>query len=409
MRVLWFSPVPLLNGHVGTSYNGGGWIASLEQILKKKSNVKLGLAFKVNFHVNDFKFEQDDICSYPIPNDKVSLSTVLRRKANTNLCLEYCKRIISDFKPDLIQIFGSENEFGLLCECTDIPIVIHMQGFLPAHYNALFPVGMSEYDFLFLGGLSLHQRYMGIRSPYAFKRDARREIGIIRSCNYFIGRTEWDKNIISLINPSAKYFHCEEALRDTFIQNKNIWKFSDVQKFKIISVISFPWYKGTDLILKTAKLLTEFSDMDFEWDIYGVEDIEFYERKYRIMASDVNVAAKGIVTKEELAEILRSGQLYVHPSYIDNSPNSVCEAQIMGIPVIATNVGGLSSLIKDGESGFLVPANDPYYLAYLILKLHNDKNTLERISNNEIILAKHRHNPDKIGNTIIKIYSEILK
>ena len=75
-------------------------------------------------------------------------------------------------------------------------------------------------------------------------------------------------------------------------------------KINIVSVISSPWYKGADLILKTAKLLKRFTSLDFEWRIYGVRDIRFYEQKYGIRASEVNVCPMGTASKEKLVDVL---------------------------------------------------------------------------------------------------------
>ena len=186
------------------------------------------------------------------------------------------------------------------------------------------------------------------------------------------------------------------------------WVPSSQDKIKIISVISNPWYKGVDLILKTAKLLKRFTSMSFEWNVFGVSDIRFYEYKYGIFANNVNVNIRGSVGKEVLVNELCNSSVYVHPSYIDNSPNSVCEAQFIGIPVLATNVGGIPSLVKDGETGFLFPANDPYMLANLIKMVVNDVALSEKISSAEISVAKTRHNPDSIKTTLLNVYNYIL-
>lgn len=121
--------------------------------------------------------------------------------------------------------------------------------------------------------------------------------------------------------------------------------------------------QGCKPCLKDSKLLKETADMDFEWNVYGVDSIHFTERHENIKADDVNVCLRGTATAGELARQLRESTVYVHPSYIDNSPNSVCEAQYLGVPVIATNVGGVSSLIDNGMNGILVQSHDAYMLA----------------------------------------------
>ncbi len=392
MRVLWFSPTPSLYSSYSNSHNGGGWISSLEQIVRSVNDISLGVAFKLNGQKP--KNIIDDVTYYCIDS-------------KSNGVQKYIE-IIDDFKPDIIQIFGSENEFGDICSHTDIPVVIHMQGCLPPYHNALFPVGMNKLDFLIGRGLTPRRRFMGWRSEPSFRRRAEHEINTIRFCKFFMGRTDWDKALVSLFNPTAKYFHCEEALRDSFLNMDKHWAPSSQDKIKIISVISNPWYKGVDLILKTAKLLKRFTSMSFEWNVFGVSDIRFYEYKYGIFAKNVNVNIRGSVGKEVLVNELCNSSLYVHPSYIDNSPNSVCEAQLIGIPVLATNVGGIPSLVKDGETGFLFPANDPYMLANLIKMVVKDVSLSEKISFAEISVAKARHNPDAIKTTLLNVYNYIL-
>ncbi len=388
------------------SYNGGGWVASLEAIVRTESSINLGVAFHLDD--NQFRYSHSGVTYYPIPRKRVGMLDMLNRTKATDELISYYLRIINDFKPDLIQIFGSENDFGLICGKTDIPIVIHMQGCIPPYHNALFPVGMTKYDFLFHRGLNWRNRIIGWRSEQAFRKRAEKEIETIKSCRYFMGRTDWDKRLIDLFHPQAHYFHCEEALRDSFLKGNRIWSFNDSGRKTIVSVISRPWYKGCDLILKTAQLLKRFTNLDFEWKVYGVPDMLFFENKYEIKAAEVGVHAMGTASKDELVAAICDTACYVHSSYIENSPNSLCEAQILGAPVLATHVGGISSLVKDGETGILFPANAPYTLASLIKQVATDRRMAEKLSVNARTYALRRHNPENILSTIKHIYQSIL-
>ena len=82
---------------------------------------------------------------------------------------------------------------------------------------------------------------------------------------------------------------------------------------------------------------------------------------------------------------------------------------MLGVPVLATHVGGISSLVKDGETGILYPANAPYDLASAIVQLSQDKSACERMSLQERQAAVARHNPEAIRETLHFIYSDILK
>lgn len=392
MRILWFSVTPSMFSPYSNGHNGGGWIASLERIVRQVPEIELGVAF--NYPKGEFRYVSEGVTYYPI----------------TSASIDTYRKIINDFKPELIQIFGSENAFGELCGQTNIPIVIHMQGCLPPYHNALFPVGMSPIDFLTQRGLSWRYRFIGLRSEPAFRKNAEREIHTIKNCKYFMGRTEWDRGLIDLFNPEAKYFHCEEALRQSFIEGKSLWRWPEEHdRMTIVSVISRPWYKGCDLMLKTAQLLRRFTQIDIEWRVYGIPEMKFFEHKYGIQADKVGVRVMGTASQEELVEAITNSHCYVHTSYIDNSPNSLCEAQILGAPVLATHVGGISSLVNHGVSGLLFPANDPYTLASLLKRIASDRLFAEKIGEGARREALHRHNPESIKNTIVKIYKEILR
>lgn len=406
MRVLWFSPTPSLYTSKQWCHNGGGWIGSLQSILEAEEGVKLGIAFEystgmIHDNINNIDY-------YPI-DARMSLKDKLIRRQHLQKLILRALEIICEFKPDVIQIFGSEMWYGLLVKHTQIPIVIHMQGSLPSYYNARYPVGMSVWNKIFSKGTSLKQKLMAFRVDSTFRKNALQEEGILKANRYFIGRTHWDRAIVEFYNPEANYFVCNEALREKFIHPCAKWQYSEGKKIKLISVISGPLYKGLDVVLKTAYLLKQHTSLDFEWNVCGTANSAFFENVYNIQVQAVNVRMLGVLSQEELFDKLIDSTLYVHPSYIDNSPNSVCEAQILGLPVIATNVGGVSSIVTHMETGFLVPSNDPLKTASLIAKLVRDKNTLESISRSSVEAAAARHKPESIRKDMLNIYSQIIK
>ena len=88
---------------------------------------------------------------------------------------------------------------------------------------------------------------------------------------------------------------------------------------------------------------------------------------------------------------------------------SICEAQILGVPVIATNVGGISSIVENGKDGILFPANAPYTAASLIKNITWNRALAEGLSKQAIAKATERHNPESIGNRLFDIYSSIIQ
>ena len=390
-------------------HNGGGWIASLESLVRKTPDVKLGIAFE---HSDKrFRVDRDGIAYYPI-NVWRSKWKRLKRKiiydTEERLLIPACLRIIEDFKPDVINVFGSEWCFGLVREHMDIPVVIHMQGSIPPYYNARFPAGYSRTDLVFYYGLNIRKTLNQLLWDRAFRLRAKREERILRGCQYFMGRTEWDKNVTRLYAPESEYFYCSEALRDAFVNTDRIWQPHNRINVVFVTTISPPLYKGADVILKTAKLLQDNRSINFEWRVFGAKEIRFHEWKVKIKASEVNVRLMGTVSEARLRDELLDADIFIHPSYIDNSPNSICEAQYLGVPVISTNVGGIGSLVKHHETGFLVPSNDPYSMASYILLVINDKDLSASLGRNAREAALVRHSPKQILNDLLTVYNKII-
>ena len=149
--------------------------------------------------------------------------------------------------------------------------------------------------------------------------------------------------------------------------------------------------------------------MDFEWQIVGVENIRWAEKHVGLKAHEVGVVPIGRASATELIGILQSADIFVHPSYIENSSNAMCEAQCVGLPVIATHVGGATSLIEHKKTGIIVPANDVYMLAAQISRLANNPKICMTLGKNARQEALKRHNPQAIITTVLNIYQSVKK
>lgn len=399
IKVLWFSPVPL-RARTGNAF-GGGWVSALESAVASRSDIELGVSFLHPF--SHGKERHGNVTYYPMQRPQSSFCRVgrfFRIAAQDKIELDLCKRVVDDFRPDIIQVFGTESSFGLISRETDIPVVIHLQGLMGPYMNAWVPPGYRMWDYVTRGSRNPLRIALGLRALAFNRHAAERELEIMHSCKAFLGRTDWDHAFVSLHAPGARYFSCWEALRPCFYE-PGVWTPPATPVF--VSTISGPLYKGHDMILKTARMLKESGLFGFEWRVYGVGDIRFAERKTGIRAADVGVRSAGVATAEKLRAALLSCSVYVHPSYIDNSPNSVCEAQVLGVPVVATNVGGVASLFSADRSCCLIPANDPLMAADRIKKALTDPNSFT--SNRELCCL--RHSPIQIANLLVSIWHQV--
>lgn len=414
LRVLWcFQSLPFQKNSIG--YGGGGWIASLLKELVNQKDLTIGIAYYGEKQTKNAG--KDDVILYSLKNGNLTFTEKIKvltgdfsgwtREEEEHLTA--INNVIEDFKPDIIHIWGTESDFGLIAKQTKIPVVLHLQGLHNPIYNALLPPGFSKSDFIKSKGNSLVNMLLNYRSLRYWEYKCNREIRIFQSCKNYFGRTDFDNRISQLFSPHSTYFYCSELLRGEFMYSHKKWSLHNDQKvIRLISVISSPFYKGLDLILKTALVLKRCSIIKFQWNVVGIYSASFIESKTGIKAADCNVSYIGIKTATEIRDLDLASDIYVHPSYIDNSPNSLCEAQILGLPVITTNVGGVSSIVQNGKTGFLVPSNDPYQLGCSILELYNNPQLMERISKNSIQFAEQRHDVSKIIGDLLDAYRKLI-
>jgi len=415
MRVLWITESPSKYQTLKTGYNGRGWIESLQSLIEILSEIdQLGIAFS---HPTDsLKLENGKVTYYPIQKSKSKnrISWVIENWTNTNNHITeklQLRQIIEDFKPHVIHIFGTESWLCHAVEITNIPSVVHLQGILQPILNSYMPIGLTNYDFIrsYLG------RFIKGYGPYHdkkyFEAAASREYNYFKKIYFFMGRTEWDRSISSFLSPSSTYFHVDEVLRDAFYYAPQ-WGNTKAEKIIITSTLSDSSYKGLDLIIKTARLLIK-EKVEFEWRIIGINNYstfaKIFAKKFKIEYQSIQINLLGVKNAEEIIGLLTNTTMYVHTSYIDNSPNSLCEALLIGVPAISTNVGGISSLIDDGNDGLLVPANDPYLLASKITQLHYDEQLMKKISKQARERAQKRHLKENIVEQVVTAYKYLVQ
>ena len=221
--------------------------------LVKCQNLDIALAVPINS--SDFqKCETERITLFGLPNPKETnfLKKTLARIAQSqeNLSVNrFASQAISDFNPDIIQVFGSENPFGLIAEKIKTPVIIHIQGYLLVWQGKWFK-GISKWEqFRYTGLKNLLLMRGSYNDYFTFRKRAKTEAIIIKNCKYFMGRTNFDKRIVSLISPGSKYFHCEEFIRKDIF--RKTMGFTIQNEITCVSILKGTSYKGIDLLVRS--------------------------------------------------------------------------------------------------------------------------------------------------------------
>ena len=415
MKLLWFSNTPAnadeyLNRELSET---GGWLKSLDKAFQDK--VDLHIAFYHDQNIGSFRYGNSQY--YPIPKYINLFGQAKKRALNEvigNEHLHIYLNLIAKIKPDIIHIHGTENPFGCIINQTDIPVIVSIQGNITVCLHKYCSGIESKYLKLKNTNISDIKTLV---LPHSFKKSRnkfikmqRREEKNLKHCRYIIGRTSWDRRISRVLAPERSYFHNDEILRDNFYHAK--WLPRIRKKIILHTTNSNKFYKGFETLCLALYELNKLG-IDCEWRVPGINDndliVKVVKKKINNKFPQKNLKLLGRLTERDLIEKLLEADIYVMPSHIENSPNNLCEAMILGMPCIATFAGGTGSLLKDGHEGILIQDGDPWVMTGAVLELKEDYNRAILLGENARMRALNRHDKDRIVNELNDIYEKILK
>ena len=411
MKILWFSNTPASGEEfLSSKAVSGGWLRSLDKSLKNK--VDLNVAFYYPKMTTSFLY--NEIKYFPIGKENWKLKVLKNIFVHEFIDQEdinIYSKIIDEVKPDIIHIHGTENPFGSLINKVDIPIIVSIQGNITIYRQKYFSGIEKNY--------SLYKNFSNIRNAVfsksffnaykLFEKASKREIKNLKNTKYIIGRTNWDKRITSIFSPQSTYFHNDEMLRDIFYTEMWIPNFSG--KIVIHTTNSNCFYKGFETLCQTLSLLNNL-DVDIEWRVAGIKNndsiVQAVKNKLKINYPKKNLLLLGSLNEIELVNKLKEANIYIMTSHIENSPNSLCEAMMLGMPCVSTFAGGSGSIMQDGQEGILIQDGYPWAMAGAILELYKNQSKAMQLGKNARLTALKRHDKEKIVNDLLAIYKTVL-
>lgn len=423
MKILFFAPpaVSIQNEKKGS----GNWVSALIEALKIHASQEIQLFVALfDTGVEVLSLDEIDGVTYArIPVKNASTTFTKYRGIWFSQLQEYeekkiiYKTIVDKVRPDLIQLFGIEHDYISILGEIQIPAVIHLQGmrgpyWLKAKSNRRYKV---------------YKSLRKIISDVAYERKINwklsQEERIYPHIQYFFGRTDWDRYFAESVAPEAEYMYCQEIMRSLFYDTS--WSIPGQNNtsgisgasgrpikgsFRIYSTLSGNPRKNVDILYRADILLRKYQpDFNVTWKIGGLTtSSKMYKILRRSGLESDRVELLGRLNASEIIDHMRSSHLYVFPSSIDNSPNSLQEAMLLGMPVIATHAGGVSSLIEHNVTGMLIPEGEPYALAGAVSELSRDRDKMIRLGKNARKVSLQRNDPASVVKSLMNGYTKML-
>ena len=417
MKVLWVSNIvfPSIALKLGVRNEiGGGWMLGLLEMMKSsiKSNLSI-MSFSKDVS-KEMTFFEEGISYILIP-----LSQDIEH------ILKSIRSHLTDEKYDLIHIFGSEyitsyylvnaaQELGLLDRT-----LLHIQGLVSVYANH-FSLGIPFFWTRLLMPRDFIKNTSINHELKEFKKRGEKEIITIKSLKHIGGRTDWDKACANQINSKASYHHCGEILRKSFYSKQ--WYINDCERHSIfVSQGNYP-IKGLHHAIDALAIITQHyphaklyvagysivkTKKDFIQRLKSTAYGYFLTTLISKYQLEENIIFTGPLCEKEMLNRYLQSHVFVVPSNIENSPNSLGEAMILGMPCVASFVGGVPNMLKDKREGFLYQADAPYMLAYYIMNLFADDELCIEVGSNAREHAQITHNQTNIFLELENTYERI--
>lgn len=402
---------------------GGGWIDSIVSLVSRSDVFTVSYCFPSTRVSKLYSDTVDGISYFIIPAPKtLGLFNAIDPTKTTKKMTDAISELLAIVKPDLLHVFGSEFAHAaeiILQYAKPNLTILHVQGisrFLGYHYCDGIPWYIQHMvvpSTIATGTLSKQKK------RFIYKR-AKNESVAMNGAAHITGRTDWDRACVQIISPRSQYHHIGEILREPFYSGN--WMYNGCDKHSIyISQISST-FKGFHYFIHALHIiLQEYPDCKVY--VAGYEHVSGNGLKCMLRRSSYACFLRHLIKKynlnekiiflgaqsaEDVKKYLLKANVFVSSSIIENSPNSLGEAMLLGVPCVASYVGGTASMLTHEKEGYLYQSNAPYMLAYYVCKIFSMKESAEGLGLSAKRHAEISYNRENNFSFVLQLYEEIV-
>lgn len=420
MRILWLCNImlPRIAKKLGRECsNKEGWLTGLSDriLADRESGLELGVCFPVSKDEENVSGTTDGLRFFSFHEN-----TLDAHHYDSQMEQEL-REILREFAPDVVHCFGTEypHTLAMVKSVQDANrVLIGIQG-LCYEYSRYYMADLPQYvinranfrDIVRKDTLKMQQKKYVLRGE--FEKEA------LRRATHITGRTDWDYRLTEEVNPNRIYHPMGETLRAPFYEGE--WKRENCEPHRIfMSQGNYP-IKGLHYALPAlASLVKEFPDVKLcvagdnitahgTWkeklklSSYGKYLLELI-KKYRL---EEHVEFLGRQDAMQMKEQYLRSNVFLSPSAIENSPNSVGEAFMLGVPVVSSDCGGVRSLFTDEREGLFYRTDDTAGLADCLHRMFTEEELVAEIHEAARKRAVKLHDPERNYRTLLEIYRKI--
>jgi glycosyltransferase involved in cell wall biosynthesis len=419
MTIAW-----LINDSVNNNSKSIGWVQGYLEQHYTYLKFKLYIIFPT-FDKKKLKpFEKNHVFFYPFFKPRVfPFINILSEKSNKKTVISL-KRNLNLINPDLLHIFGTEFDHSLLCaKLFNKPkfTLVHIQGLVSEIAKVytfkipnLYKILLLPNDF-FKGNI-LFQRIN-------FHNRGKTERNLLKFISNVAGRTNWDKAVVKKTNSNISYHHINESLRNEFYDH-NTYDFKICHKRITIFInqASYP-IKGLHTILKNIAQIKNNTSFEILVKIGGKKPFSnniiynflymssygyYLKRLINKYSLENTIIFLGRLNPNEVRNELQNCNIFLSPSIIENSSNAIGEAIMMNKFILASNVGGTPSILKNYPYSFLYDINNENSFNYIFLDAVSQLKKLNEPGVTFNSPTKNNYDREKNYQDLIRAYENIL-